>query len=72
MLLNPLRPIVQKFHSWRVNKYIEKELQKQFMEHAFPSTTAGKDPVGLNSLKSIASLVLKNYVTRIDSTSTLR
>lgn len=61
VLINPLRPIVQKFHSWRVNKYIGKELRKQFVEHAFQTTP--KDAAGPTPVKSIASLVLQSYAT---------
>ncbi|PVH99414.1 cytochrome P450 [Periconia macrospinosa] len=58
VLMNPLRPIVQRYHSWRINRYIQRELRKQFLEQI--SGKPPRDAADSGRVKSIASLILES------------
>jgi cytochrome P450 len=58
ILMNPLRPVVQKFHSRRVVKYIDEELHRRFEELKAEKSTqvSPKRPL------SVMSLALQAYL----------
>ncbi|KAK2599128.1 hypothetical protein QQS21_005389 [Conoideocrella luteorostrata] len=61
VLMHPLRPIVQRYNGYIVNKYIRKELEKRFQElkeEQFQGDSKGKS----SSTKSVISLALEAYL----------
>jgi hypothetical protein len=65
--MNPLGLVIQLYHNWKINKYIVKELENQFMQQK-QTTLQANNPEGGSAnpsppIRSIASLVLKSYAT---------
>ncbi|KAF2790581.1 cytochrome P450 [Melanomma pulvis-pyrius CBS 109.77] len=59
--------LVQTHYNWRINEYIGKELQKQFMEHILQTNL--KDTANPAPVKSIASLIRLFLFAGSDTTS---
>ncbi|KAF2661117.1 cytochrome P450 [Lophiostoma macrostomum CBS 122681] len=61
VLMNPLRPIIQKYYSRKLVFYIDKELHRRFEE----LKTEQRNPIPANSKRplSVASLALQAYIS---------
>lgn len=64
VLANPLRPIVQRYSGYAIDKYIRKLLEKRFQEIKHEQENPSK------ASKSIVSLALKAYVAETGKTGT--
>ncbi|KAK8053073.1 cytochrome P450 [Apiospora saccharicola] len=61
ILMNPLRPLVQKYNGYLMNTYIRKELDKRFQEIK-EENVAGNVKKSPTSIKSVARLAIEAYL----------
>ncbi|KAI0479535.1 putative cytochrome P450 [Xylariaceae sp. FL0804] len=61
VLMHPLRPFIQRYNGYIINRYIRKELQKQFEEIKRSTRTddSGRSP---KTIKSVVTLALETYL----------
>lgn len=62
ILLNPIRPIVQRYYGRKMVNYINKELQRRFEELKAERKTSGAAPRKLKRPLSVISLALEDYI----------
>ncbi|KAK7932039.1 cytochrome P450 [Apiospora marii] len=61
VLMNPLRPLVQKYNGYLMNSYIRKELEKRFQEIKNESPSSGIKNSS-KPIKSVARLAIEAYL----------
>lgn len=63
MLLNPLRPFIQRYNGYLTKKHIHQELEKRFQEIKDAILLAGSARKSPQSIKSVMTMALEAYLT---------